>query len=80
LRLVGNPQGVKFSGGWYEATGFVSGEHPDFYFKFDAKADQKIIIHTEGGGLKTGPGIPIARRRGASRSSMTSRLRRPACE
>jgi hypothetical protein len=42
-----------------EATGFVSGEHPDFYFKFDAKAGQKLIIHTEGGGLKTGPGIPI---------------------
>jgi hypothetical protein len=40
-----------------EATGFVSGEHP--IFKFDAKVDQKIIIHTEGGGLKTGPGIPI---------------------
>jgi hypothetical protein len=42
-----------------EATGSVSGEHPNFYFKFDARAGQKLIIHTEGGGLKTGPGIPI---------------------
>ncbi len=42
-----------------EATGFVSGERPNYYFKFVAKAGQKIIIHTEGGGLKTGPGIPI---------------------
>ena len=42
-----------------EAAGFVSGEHPDFYFKFDARGGQKLIIHTEGGGLKTGPGIPI---------------------
>jgi len=24
-----------------EAAGFVSGEHPDFYFKFDARGGQK---------------------------------------
>ena len=48
-----------------EATGAVSGEHPDFYFKFDAKAGQKLILHTEGGGLKTGPGIPITGPSGA---------------
>jgi len=40
-----------------EATGVVSGEHPDFYFKFDAKGG--------GGGLKTGPGIPITGPTGA---------------
>ena len=40
-----------------EAAGFVSGEHPNFYFKFDARGGQKLIIHTEGGGLKTGPRI-----------------------
>lgn len=42
------------------ATGSVSGERPDYYFKFVAKAGQKIVVHTVGGGLKTGPGIPIS--------------------
>jgi hypothetical protein len=42
------------------ATGSVSGERPNYYFKFAARAGQKITIHTEGGGLKTGPGIPIS--------------------
>jgi hypothetical protein len=42
------------------ATGSVSGEQPDFYFSFVAQAGQKATIHTVGGGLKTGPGVPIA--------------------
>jgi hypothetical protein len=42
-----------------EATGSVSGEQPDFYFTFAAKAGQTVLIRTVGGGLKTGPGIPI---------------------
>jgi hypothetical protein len=42
------------------ATGSVSGERPDYYFTFVAKAGQQIIVHTVGGGLKTGPGIPIS--------------------
>ena len=42
------------------ATGSVSGERPTFYFQFAARAGQRMTIHTEGGGLKTGPGIPIA--------------------
>jgi hypothetical protein len=41
------------------ATGSVSGERPNFYFQFAARAGQRMTIHTEGGGLKTGPGIPI---------------------
>lgn len=43
-----------------EATGSVSGEQPDFYFTFAATAGQTMLIRTVGGGLKTGPGIPIA--------------------
>ena len=42
-----------------EATGSVSGEQPDFYFTFAARAGQTMLIRTVGGGLKTGPGIPI---------------------
>jgi hypothetical protein len=42
------------------ATGNVSGERPNFYFQFAARAGQKMVIHTKGGGLKTGPGIPIS--------------------
>lgn len=42
------------------ATGSVSGERPDYYFAFVAKAGQRIRVHTVGGGLKTGPGIPIS--------------------
>jgi len=41
------------------ASGSVSGERPDYYFKFAARAGQKITIHIVGGGIKTGPGIPI---------------------
>lgn len=41
------------------ATGSVSGDRPNFYFQFAARAGQKMTIHTEGGVLKTGPGIPI---------------------
>jgi len=41
------------------ASGSVSGERPDYYYKFDARAGQKATITTVGGGLKTGPGIPI---------------------
>jgi hypothetical protein len=42
-----------------EATGWVSGEHPNYYFKFDAKAGQQATIRVVGGNIKTGPGIPI---------------------
>ena len=41
------------------AQGVVSGLKPDYYFRFAAKARQKLIIITHGGGLKTGPGIPL---------------------
>jgi hypothetical protein len=41
------------------ASGSVSAERPNYYFKFDARAGQKATITTVGGGLKTGPGIPI---------------------
>ncbi len=41
------------------ATGSVSGERPDVYFKFAARAGQKLTIHIVGGDIKTGPGIPI---------------------
>jgi hypothetical protein len=43
-----------------KATGSVSGERPNYSFKFVARAGQTLVIHTVGGGLKTGPGIPIA--------------------
>ena len=42
-----------------KASGTVSGEHPDYYFKFEAGAGQKMMIHIVGGNIKTGPGIPI---------------------
>ncbi len=41
------------------AHGSVSGTKPDYYFSFAAKAKQAITITTHGGGLKTGPGIPL---------------------
>ena len=41
------------------ATGFVTGEKPDFYMTFVAKAGQKLTLHVVGGNLKTGPGVPI---------------------
>jgi hypothetical protein len=41
------------------AFGSVSGERPDYYFQFVARAGQKLSIATVGGGLKTGAGIPI---------------------
>ena len=34
------------------ATGVVSGESPDFFFKFGARAHQTLKIETRGGGLK----------------------------
>jgi hypothetical protein len=49
-----------------EATGSVSGEHPNYYFKFDARAGQKATIHIVGGNIKTGPGIPITLPNGGS--------------
>jgi hypothetical protein len=48
-----------------EAAGFVSEKRPHFYFKFDGKAGQTIVVHTDGGGLKTGAGIPITFPNGA---------------
>jgi hypothetical protein len=42
-----------------KASGIVSGAHPDYYFKFEAAAGQKMTIHIVGGNIKTGPGIPI---------------------
>jgi hypothetical protein len=48
-------------GAWtIDATGSVSAEQPDYYFKFYAKAGQMIVIKTIGGGLKTGPGISMS--------------------
>jgi hypothetical protein len=41
------------------ATGSVTGEKPDFYMTFVAKAGQKLTLHVVGGNLKTGPGVPI---------------------
>jgi hypothetical protein len=49
-----------------EATGWVSGEHPNYYFKFDARAGQQATIHVVGGNIKTGPGIPITMPNGDS--------------
>ncbi len=40
-------------------TGTVSGAHPDYYFKFNARAGQKLAVKVSGGNIKTGPGIPI---------------------
>jgi hypothetical protein len=42
-----------------EAAGSVSGEHPNYYFKFDAREGQKATLRVVGGNIKTGPGIPI---------------------
>jgi hypothetical protein len=49
-----------------EATGWVSGEHPNYYFKFDARAGQQATIRVAGGNIKTGPGIPITMPDGSS--------------
>jgi hypothetical protein len=48
------------------ARGTVSGTHPNYYFKFAARAGQKLTIHTVGRNLKTGPGIPITLPNGSS--------------
>jgi hypothetical protein len=48
------------------ARGSVSGTHPNYYFKFAARAGQKLTIHTVGHNLKTGPGIPITMPNGSS--------------
>ncbi len=40
-------------------TGSVSGERPNFYFKFDAMSWQKLTVHVVGRNLKTGAGIPL---------------------
>jgi hypothetical protein len=40
-------------------AGSVSGTSPDYYFKFNARAGQKLTIKVVGGNIKTGPGIPI---------------------
>jgi hypothetical protein len=49
-----------------EATGSVSAQHPNYYFKFDARAGQKLTLRVAGGGIKTGPGIPITMPNGGS--------------
>ena len=46
--------------------GDVSGSRPNFFFKFDARADQKMTVSVDGHNLKTGPGIPITLPNGAS--------------
>ncbi len=48
------------------ASGTVSGEHPDYYFKFDARSGQKMTIKVVGENIKTGPGIPITLPNGKS--------------
>lgn len=48
------------------ATGSVSGERPNYYFKLEARAGQNMTLHVVGGGLKTGPGIPITLPDGSS--------------
>jgi hypothetical protein len=40
-------------------TGVVSGTHPNFYFKFRARAGQVMTVAVKGGDIKTGPGIPL---------------------
>jgi hypothetical protein len=47
-------------------TGVVSGTRPNFYFKFDARAGQTMTVKVVGGGIKTGPGIPITLPNGGS--------------
>jgi hypothetical protein len=46
--------------------GDVSGSRPNFFFKFDARAGQKMTVSVDGHNLKTGPGIPITLPNGAS--------------
>jgi hypothetical protein len=46
--------------------GDVSGSRPNFFFKFDARAGQKMTVGVVGRNLKTGPGIPITLPNGAS--------------
>ncbi len=41
------------------ASGSVSGESPDYYFTFAARAGQTLTLHLVGGDIKSGPGIPI---------------------
>jgi hypothetical protein len=41
------------------AKGVVSGDRPNYYFQFNARAGQKMTIKVVGGNIKTGPGIPI---------------------
>ncbi len=41
------------------AVGSVSGQRPDYYFKFTARAGQTLTLHLVGGDIKSGPGIPI---------------------
>jgi hypothetical protein len=55
------PQVVKMAPGatTVTATGSVTGEKPDFYMTFVAKAGQRLTLHVVGGNLKTGPGVPI---------------------
>jgi hypothetical protein len=48
------------------ATGWVSGEQPNYYFQFEARAGQKMTIKVVGGNIKTGPGIPITLPNGTS--------------
>jgi hypothetical protein len=45
--------------------GSVSGSHPNFFFKFGARAGQKMTIRVVGQNLKTGAGIPITLPNGA---------------
>jgi hypothetical protein len=46
--------------------GDVTGSRPNFFFKFDARAGQKMTVSVVGHNLKTGPGIPITLPNGAS--------------
>ena len=48
------------------AEGFVSGERPNYYYEFDARAGQKMTVTVVGGNIKTGPGIPITLPNGKS--------------
>lgn len=49
-----------------KASGSVTGERPEYYFKFDGRAGQKMTLHMAGRNLKTGPGIPITLPAGGS--------------
>jgi hypothetical protein len=46
--------------------GDVTGSRPNFFFKFDARAGQKMTVSVVGHNLKTGPGIPITLPNGTS--------------